>query len=238
MNADPSPLPLAILAGGLATRLHPITQTIPKALVPVANEPFLAHQLRLLSRHGVRDIVLCVGHLGQQIEERFGEGQDYGVRLRYSYDGPELRGTAGALRHALPLLGEAFLVLYGDSYLDFDYGAVAEKMRASGTSALMTVIENSHGSEPSNVWFEDQRVLAYSKKNPQPQMRHIDYGLSAYRTECLAGFQGNDLADLQSDLARNGRLMGFEVTVPYYEIGSHGGLKALESYLQRQQPRL
>ena len=102
----------------------------------------------------------------------------------------------------------------------------------------MTVIENSRGTEPSNVWFEDQRVLAYNKKNPLPQMRHIDYGLSAYRREYLAGFEGTDLSDLQSTLAAEGRMMGFEVTVPYHEIGSHGGLKALESYFQRQESRL
>lgn len=238
MNTAPSPMPLAILAGGLATRLHPITQTIPKALVPVAGKPFLTHQLRLLARHGMRDIVLCAGHLGRQIEERFGDGGDFGLRLRYSYDGPELRGTAGALRHALPLLSETFLVLYGDSYLDIDYGAVAKKFSDSDAPALMTVIENSRGTEPSNVWFEDQRVLAYDKKNPQPQMRHIDYGLSAYRMECLTDFEGSDLSDLQSALAGKGRLMGVEVTVPYHEIGSHSGLKALEDYFQQREPRL
>ena len=238
MNADPSPLAIAILAGGLATRLHPITQAIPKALVPVANQPFLAHQLRLLSRRGLRDIVLCVGHLGRQIEDRFGDGRDYGVLLRYSYDGEKLRGTAGALRHALPMLGDAFLVLYGDSYLDIDYAEVTRKVRDSGTRALMTVIENSHGTEPSNVWYEDQRVWAYNKKNPQPQMRHIDYGLSAYRRECIAGFEGTDLSDLQSALASEGKMMGFEVTIPYHEIGSHAGIKALENYFQRQESRL
>src|SRR5271154_5256936 len=96
MSSGAEAMPVAILAGGLATRLHPITQTIPKALVPVAGEPFLAHQLRLLARHRQCDVVLCVGHLGGQIEEQFGDGKDFGVRLRYSYDGPQLRGTAGA----------------------------------------------------------------------------------------------------------------------------------------------
>src|SRR5271154_5141491 len=129
MSADS--MPVAILAGGLATRLRPITETIPKALVPVAGEPFLTHQLRLLARHGLRDIVLCVGHLGDQIEARYGDGRAHEVRLRYSYDGPHLRGTAGALRQAIPLLGKSFLVLYGDSYLDIDYGAVIGRFRES-----------------------------------------------------------------------------------------------------------
>lgn len=225
---------LAILAGGLATRLYPITHTIPKALVPVAGEPFLAHQLRLLALNGVRDIVLCVGHLGQQIEKKFGDGRDFGVRLRYSYDGPQLRGTGGALRQALPLLGKSFLVLYGDSYLDINYAAVIQNFIQGAAPALMTVVENSHGTEPSNVWFEDQKILAYDKKNPRPEMRYIDYGLSAYRAECLAHFEGSDLSGLQSQLAEQGLLAGFEVTKPYHEIGSHGGLKALEDYFQQR----
>lgn len=240
MSALTNKMPIAILAGGLATRLHPITETIPKALVPVAGEPFLAHQLRLLARNNVRDIVLCVGYLGDQIEKVFGEGRDFDVQLRYSYDGPELRGTAGALRQALPLLGKSFLVLYGDSYLDIDYAAIIKKFIDGNEIALMTVIENSHGTEPSNVWFQDQRVLAYNKKQPQPQpqMRHIDYGLSAYRSESLEGYEGSDLSDLQKRLSEQGRLAGFEVTVPYHEIGSHHGLKALEDYFHRQESRL
>jgi NDP-sugar pyrophosphorylase family protein len=229
---------MAILAGGLATRLHPITQTIPKALVPVAGKPFLAHQLKLLARNNVRDIVLCVGYLGNQIEEVFGDGRDFGVQLRYCHDGPELRGTAGALRQALPLLGKSFLVLYGDSYLDINYATVIKKFIEGNEVALMTVIENSRGTEPSNVWLKDQRVLAYNKKHPQVQMRHIDYGLSAYRTECLEEYEGSDLSDLQSQLAGQSLLAGFEVSTPYYEIGSHNGLKALEDYFHRQQSRL
>jgi len=231
-------LPVAILAGGLATRLRPITHTIPKALVPVAGEPFLAHQLRLLANHDLRDIVLCVGHLGEQIEAACGNGAAYGVRLRYSYDGPNLRGTGGALRQALPLLGDAFLVLYGDSYLEIDYLAVQKKFTGSQASALMTVMENSRGTEPSNVWFEDGKVVVYDKKHPRPEMRHIDYGLSAYRAEALAIDNGGDLSDLQRTLAERGKLTGFEVTIPYHEIGSPAGLQALENHLRQSQTRL
>jgi len=237
MSAVTDPMPVAILAGGLATRLHPITHAIPKALVPVAGEPFLTHQLRLLARHHLDDVILCVGHLGGQIESAYGDGHAHGVRLRYSYDGPQLCGTAGALRRALPLLGESFLTLYGDSYLDIDYGAVIQKFRESRAPALMTVIENSRGKEPSNVWLENHRILAYNKKRPQPQMRHIDYGLSAYRAELVAAYEGNDLSELQSLLAAQGSLAGFEVAIPYHEIGSHAGLKALEDYFREQQPR-
>jgi NDP-sugar pyrophosphorylase family protein len=234
----PETLPVAILAGGLATRLRPITQTIPKALVPVAGEPFLTHQFKLLSRQGIRDIVLCVGYLGEQIEAVYGDGKAHGMRIHYSYDGPDLRGTAGALRRALPLLGDAFFVLYGDSYLEIDYLAVQQKFIENGASALMTVMENSQGTEPSNVWFEDGRVVVYDKKQRRPEMRHIDYGLSIYRSKCLADYAGSDLSGLQSELARQNSLAGFEITIPYYEIGSPAGLAALEEHLRQQQPRL
>lgn len=237
MSAAIDPMPIAILAGGLATRLHPITHTIPKALVSVAGEPFLTHQLRLLVRHQIKDVVLCVGHLGEQIESAYGDGHAHGVRLRYSFDGPKLRGTAGALRRALPLLGEAFLTLYGDSYLDIDYAAVAQQFRESRAPALMTLIENAHGKEPSNVWYENQRILAYNKKQPLPQMGHIDYGLSAYRAEAVAAFEGNDLSDLQSQFAAQGSVAGFQASIPYHEIGSHAGLKALEDYFREHRTR-
>jgi len=233
-----SNLPVAILAGGLATRLRPITHTIPKALVPVAGKPFLAHQLKLLAGHDFHRIVLCIGHLGEQIETTFGDGSAHGVQLHYSYDGPNLRGTAGALRQALPLLGEAFLVLYGDSYLEIDYLAVQRKFLDSHAPALMTVMENSFGTEPSNVWFENQQVLVYNKKQSRPEMRYIDYGLSAYRADCLAKYSGGDLSDLQSALAEQGELAGFEIDIPYHEIGSPSGLKAMEDHLLKQQSRL
>jgi len=229
-------LPVAILAGGLATRLRPTTEAIPKALVSVNGLPFLTHQLKLLASHSLLDVVLCVGYLGEQIESIYGEGSSYGVQIRYSYDSPSLCGTAGALRRALPLLGEAFLVLYGDSYLEIDYRAVQKNFTDSNARSLMTVVENSHGAERSNVWFENQQVLAYNKTNPLPQMRYIDYGFSAYRAECFVNYRGNDLCGLQSELAERREMAGFEVTVPYHEIGSPSGLKALEEHLRN--PRL
>ena len=114
-------LPVAILAGGLATRLRPITEKIPKSLVDVAGEPFIVRQLDYLFRQRVRDVVLCIGYLGEMIEAVVGDGSRFGLRVSYSIDGPILLGTGGALRRAAPLLGEAFFVLYGDSYLPVDY---------------------------------------------------------------------------------------------------------------------
>ncbi len=228
-------LPIAILAGGLATRLRPITEKIPKSLVPVAGRPFLAHQLELLRSHGVTRVVLCVGHLGEMIREEFGTGEQFGIDLQYSFDGDTLLGTGGAIRKALPLLGANFFVLYGDSYLPIDYQAVARAFVDSGRPALMTVYANAGLYDTSNVWFENGAIKVYDKKDLRPEMRHIDYGLSAFSASVFEPIPPNtrvDLADILRDLARRGKLAGFETTQRFYEIGSPAGLAELDALLQ------
>src|SRR5438132_4448594 len=177
--------PVAILAGGMATRLRPITEKIPKALVTVAGEPFLAHQLRLLSSAGLRHVVVCAGHLGEMIEAEFGDGATFEMRIDYSFDGPLLLGTGGALRRALPLLGEKFFVLYGDSYLPIDYREPGRAFLASEKPALMTVFKNDGRWDTSNVWFDGKQILRYDKREPGPEMRYIDYGLGVLRADVL-----------------------------------------------------
>src|SRR6266487_4337688 len=174
MSAGPVSLPVAILAGGLATRLRPLTERIPKVLLPVAGKPFLAHQLELLRSQGLSRAVLCVGYLGEMVQRDFGDGRDWGVHLDYSFDGPALLGTGGALQKALPLLGERFFVLYGDSYLPIDLRPVADCFFRSGKRGLMTVFRNQDRFDTSNVWFENGEIKVYDKKQRLPQMQHID----------------------------------------------------------------
>ncbi|PTY01340.1 nucleotidyl transferase [Verrucomicrobia bacterium LW23] len=225
---------VAILAGGLATRLRPITEKIPKALVDVAGRPFLAHQIELLRAQGVTRLVLCVGYLGGMIRDQFGDGSAHGVELLYSEDGPTLLGTGGALRKALPLLGDAFFVLYGDSYLPIDYQAVAAAYTAAAQPGLMTVYHNQGRWDTSNVWFEGGTLRVYDKKNRTPQMRHIDYGLSILHRDTLARRPADipfDLAEVLTDLSHQGRLAGYEVHQRFYEVGSHSGLAELNALL-------
>lgn len=232
---NPSDLPVALLAGGKATRLGAITQTIPKLLVEVAGEPFFNHQLRLLRAAGLTRVVLCLGHLGDQIVERYGDGSAWGVHIDYSFDGEKLLGTGGALIRALPKLGEAFYVLYGDSYLPIDYAAVGRTFLTSGQPALMTVYENHGAYDTSNVWFADGRIQLYSKTDRLPQMHHIDYGLSLFRTDAFAGYPRDevvDLATVQSALSRRGQLAGHEIAQRFYEIGSPTGLAELDQLLR------
>jgi NDP-sugar pyrophosphorylase family protein len=235
----PLDLPVAILAGGLATRLRPITEKIPKSLVPVAGRPFLAHQLELLHARGIRHAVLCIGYLGEMIQRDFGDGRDYGIHLEYSFDGPKLLGTGGALKRALPRLGPEFFVLYGDSYLPLEYRPVAECFRRSGRAGLMTVYRNEGLYDTSNVVFQDGRIVVYDKKNHPPEMRHIDYGLSLFKAsvfDAYAADQPFDLAGVMGRLVREQQLAGYEVAERFYEIGSPAGLAELETLLSSGKP--
>ncbi len=227
-------LPVAILAGGLATRLRPVTEKIPKALVEIAGKPFVVHQLALLRAGGVRRVVLCLGHLGEQVEALVGDGRRFGLEVACAYDGPRLLGTGGALRRALPLLGERFLVLYGDSYLECDYAAVSRSFEASGKLGLMTVFRNEGRWDTSNVVFRDGRILRYSKTARSPEMEHIDYGLGGLSAEALRPYPGDaplDLAAVYQDLLARGELAGFEVAERFYEIGSPEGLRETRRHL-------
>jgi len=226
--------PVCVLAGGLGTRLGEQVRTVPKALVEVAGEPFLFHQLRLLRRHGARHVVLCVGYLGERIEAAVGDGHGLGLDVAYSYDGPELVGTAGAVRRALPLLGDPFLVLYGDTYLRIDYQGVERALRDSGLPALMTVLRNEDRWDRSNVQFAGGRVTRYDKRRPTPEMEWIDYGLGALRPEALeaAGAAEPDLAEVYRRLAEQGRLAGFEARERFYEIGSPEALAETDGFLR------
>ncbi|MBS0662200.1 MAG: nucleotidyltransferase family protein [Verrucomicrobia bacterium] len=235
MPSPVSSFPVALLAGGLATRLRPVTEKIPKLLVEVAGEPFFSHQLRLLQRSGLTHLVLCVGHLGEQIVERYGDGSKWGVRIEYSFDGPRLLGTGGALIRALPKLGDAFYVLYGDSYLPIDYAPVGEHFLKSGKQGLMTVYENRGRYDTSNVWYEEGVIRVYDKQARRPEMHHIDYGLGLFRASAFDGFSREepvDLAAVQQALVSRGELVGYEIRERFYEIGSPAGLKELDSLLR------
>ena len=226
--------PVAILAGGLGTRLYPLTERIPKALVEIHGEPFLAYQLRLLRARGIERVVLCIGQHGERIREYVGDGARFGLAVEYSFDGLALLGTAGAVRNALPLLGDAFFVMYGDSYLPCSYRDVADAFHAAGQPGLMTVYRNEGRWDTSNVEFAEGRILAYDKKNRTARMRHIDYGLGVFRRAAFAG-EHADLAEVYGGLLRRGQLASFEVQERFYEIGSFEGIGELSRHLAESQ---
>jgi NDP-sugar pyrophosphorylase family protein len=227
-------LPVAVLAGGLATRLKPITETIPKSLIEINGEPFLAHQLRLFREQGVERVVLCVGHLWEQIRDFAGDGSQFGLRISYSQDGDRLMGTGGAILRALPLLGDAFLVVYGDSYLPIDYPAVEKIFLTSEKSALMSIYLNEGCWDTSNVEFDSGRIVAYDKVHRTPSMRYIDYGLGGFRARAFDAFPHGepfDLALVYQEALRNNDLAAFESHTRFYEIGSVAGIADLRQHL-------
>lgn len=230
-------LPVAILAGGTATRLRPLTENIPKALVDVAGKPFAEYQLELLKQHGFKRIVFCVGYLGEKVRAALSDGNRWGMELNYVFDGEELLGTGGALRKALPLLGEKFLVLYGDTFLDCDYAAVEAAFLSGGKPGLMTVLQNNNRWDRSNLLFVNGRIIRYDKRKPDPEMQHIDYGLGALHSKVFEGYSPDaviDLAKIYQDLLARGELAGFEVTQRFYEIGTPSGLEETRRYLKER----
>ena len=240
MRDQPALMPAVVLAGGLATRLRPLTQTIPKALIDIGGRPFLWHQLRLLRSHGIRRAMLLVSYLGEMIQERFGDGSDLDISIEYSFDGPTLLGTAGAIRQASHLLPDRFFVIYGDSYLPCDYPLVEGAFRRSGLPALMTVYRNEDLYDRSNVEYDGTRIVRHDKRQRTPGMRHIDYGLGAFERsvfEALPPATSCDLGAVYRELLATGRLAAFEVYERFYEIGSPEGLRETVEFLARSAQR-
>lgn len=231
-------LPIVLLSGGLATRMREYTEKIPKAMIDVAGKPFIHRQLTLLKQQGIEHVMLCVGHLGESIEAYAGDGSRYGLHLTYYYDGDRLLGTGGAIKKIEDFLPDAFFVLYGDSYLETPYKRVEDIFLKSDTHGLMTVYENQNLYDTSNVIFRDGQLIAYSKINKSPDMRHIDYGLGILRKEVFGNFPAGvafDLADVYEKLTIEKQLLGYEVFERFYEIGSASGLNELTEKIIRDE---
>jgi N-acetyl-alpha-D-muramate 1-phosphate uridylyltransferase len=230
-------LPIAILAGGVASRLRPLTENIPKALIEINGKPFLAHQLELLNAAGINEVVICAWYQGEQIRAYTGDGSQFGVKVRYSFDGEQPLGTGGALKKALPYLGDSFFILYGDSYLPCDYNMVEKAFNISKKDGLMTVHHNQDLGDRSNVQFENGKILEYDKCNRTPLMEYIDYGLGILKQSAFTDFPDGEAFDLEKiyqQLIVTDRLAGFEITKNFYEIGSFSGIKELENYLKQK----
>ena len=225
-----------ILAGGLATRMKPITEKIPKSLIELKGKPFIIHQLSYIKSQGIQKIVLCIGHLGHMIQSLIGNGEALGLDIQYSLDGDKLLGTGGAIKKCLPLLKEDFFVLYGDSFLPINYKNVEEAYVLSKKNALITIVKNNNQWDKSNVEFESGKLIEYNKHHPNQRMHYIDYGLSVLNQSIFNAYHENepfDLSDLYHKLSLHQHLAGFETFERFYEIGSQDGLKETEDYLSK-----
>lgn len=224
-----------ILAGGLGTRLLPLTQFIPKSMVPVCGRPFLAYQLEYLAHHGVRDIILCVGHLAGRIESHFGDGRRFGVTIRYGYDGDRLLGTAGAIKNIEHLLADAFFVTYGDSYTVVDFAMIMEYFIRRDRLGLMVVFKNEDRWDRSNVVVDGEFVRTYDKQPTHSGMHYIDFGVSLFRRMAFHDVPEGasvDLNDISQRLIAEQQLLAYETRDRFYEIGSIAGLSEFETLLR------
>ncbi len=223
----PGRIQVAIILGGLGTRLGSRTTRRPKALVPVRGRPFVAHQLELMAEHGVTDVVVCVGHRGRQIERFVGDGLAWGLSVRYSSDGPNLLGTAGALRQALPLLAPSFAVTYGDSYVTMDYPALLRAHETAGRAATVAVYQNAGRWDRSNIVLHGDRVAVYDKYRDHEGMTWIDAGVTALDRRWVAALPAGrplDLAEQFHLLAQTSRMGAHPIRERFYEVGSPAGL--------------
>ena len=219
-------LPVAILAGGLGTRLEKKVLNTAKVLIDVAGKPFISRQLNYLSDQGIKDIVICVGYLGNQIKNYIGNGLKYNLNVSYSDDSDRLLGTGGSIKKACQILGEHFFILYGDSFLPVNFSLVEKAYFQEKKPALMTVLKNKGRWDKSNAYFKD-KCVKYNKKKPQKNMDYIDYGLTIVRNSIFSDFPSNevfDLADVFENLSNKSLLAGFEIYDRFYEIGSINGL--------------
>ncbi|MDQ3021678.1 MAG: nucleotidyltransferase family protein [Bacteroidota bacterium] len=226
---------LVLLAGGKATRLRPVTETIPKSLIEVAGKPFIAHQLELVKKKGINKVVICASFLGEDIQEYIGNGNLFGIKVEYSFDGEKPLGTGGAIKKALSNLDDSFFVMYGDSYLDTDFRVINEYFFSNNKPGLMTVFRNEGNWDKSNIEFENGIIINYDKKVYNEKMKYIDYGLGILTHKAFENFKNKDEFDLElvyKNLLHENNLTGFEVKERFYEIGSFNGLEETRKHLQ------
>ena len=225
---------VAILVGGLATRLEALTANVPKCMLEIYGNPFLEYQLDLLRKNGVEDVVLCTGYHEEQIIARYGNGNNYGLNIKYSSDGKSPLGTAGAIKNAEGLLKDEFFIMYGDSYLHLDFCAVLRFFRRYKKSGLMVVYKNYDHYDRSNVVVEDKLIKRYDKQNQDSKMIYIDYGVSLLTKETLRLVPPNQVYSLEEffpRLIQQKEMLAYEVKERFYQIGNPEGLNEFKLYL-------
>lgn len=228
-------LEVLILAGGLATRLKPHTEKIPKSLVNVCGKPFIYHQLDLMLAQGIKRVIMSVGHYGSMIQEELGSNYKNQIDIDYSFDGEVLLGTGGAVQNSLEKIrGECFILTYGDSFLLEPIANIVSAFDRGQYDSIMAVYKNQNNWDKSNCIYKDGRIALYDKKNPTPDMHFIDYGLSIFNKSVFRNLIDRipcDLGEIMHDLSTSSGLAGYEAKSRFYEMGSHSGLAELETYL-------
>jgi len=224
---------IAIICGGLATRLGSLATNIPKSMIDIDGKPFLEQQIEMLKKHNITDIVLCVGHLSDKIEDYFGNGDKFGVNIKYSQDGAKALGPIGAIKNAESLLDDVFFIMYGDSYLSVDFQKAYSFFKEHDKLGLMVVYKNNDKYDKSNLVIKDNMVVGYREK----EAVYIDYGTSILRKKALDLVPKNTMystGQFFSDLISKKELLAFEAEKRFYHIGNPDALEELRSFIRSQ----
>lgn len=227
------------MAGGLATRLRPLTNDIPKSLILIQGKPFLQYQIELLTRYDIKDIVLCVAYMGKKIEDYFGDGNKFGVKITYSYEKNKLLGTGGALKLVEPYLNENFFLLWGDSYVRLNYKEMHDfhLKNTNDFDVTIAIFYNIRNYDKSNIIYERGRIKKY-EKNSKDEMKYIDAGIMVFNKKILKRIPSGkvfQIEDLFHKLAKEEKLKPFLIKKRYYEIGSLKGLNQFKKFVKRNQ---
>lgn len=224
----------AILAGGLGERISDIYPDTIKSLIEFNNKPFIQYQLELLKRNNFKEVVICVGHGADKLINYFNNNTFDDMVIKLVNDGDALLGTGGAIKHAIPFLNSNFMVIYGDSYLDFSYKNAVHKFLLSGKSGLMTIYHNEDKYDKSNIRYSRDRIVSYNKINPDKRYKYIDYGANFFTASCFSNTPDIfDLSYLQRELIDRKMMACDVVTDRFYEIGSKKGIEEFKQIVRR-----
>lgn len=228
-----------ILAGGLGTRLRPLTHDVPKPMVPIGGKPYLERQLAYLAGQGFTDILLLTGYLGEQVEAHFGDGSGFGVRVRYSREETPV-GTGGALLQARPLLEDRFLLLYGDSFLPIEYREVMDLLSTPSPARLVLTAYDNRGEDTSvanNLLVESTgRISAYEKGTGNPQLNFVEAGVVGMRKDVLEVLPEAPPASLENQafprIIAQGEAVAYITRQRFYDFGTPERLAQTEAYFE------
>ena len=208
-----------------------LTKDIPKSLLTIKGKPFIYYQLFQLIDQGITEVFLCLGHLGEKIENYITMDLNLELEIKFVYDGNSVLGTGGSILNAIKYLPNEFFVLYGDSYLNINYRAVYNEYILSNKHALLTIYHNKGKFDSSNVQLRENGEIIYSKNNKNKNMNFIDYGLSLLTKDVFKKYFSHNVFDLSivlESLSTQKQLAYYQAKNRFYEIGSKSGYENLK----------
>jgi N-acetyl-alpha-D-muramate 1-phosphate uridylyltransferase len=229
---------IVIMAGGLGTRLRPLTYDIPKPMIPIHGKPYLWYQLDYLKKYHLNHILILAGYLGQQIENYFGNGSELDIKIQYSFES-EPMGTGGGLKFAAPLLEDEFMVIYGDSFLPIDLSDLIKTYRFMKSTGLLVVYDNRFGDSnvKNNVAIDGNNlILKYQKNTDDDSLNYVESGISVFNKSICELIPANKKTSLEEEifpkLIDNKKLKAYITTQRFYDIGTPDRLKTIETFFQ------